>query len=194
MDGLPPPPALAAALDLLRAGRTAEALPWLEAALDTAPEDGLAALNLAMARMDLGRLDAARAALALALERMPYHPEPHFRRGRLAHLRGEREAARQGYAAALARDPGHVAALCGLAELSRAEGRPEAALPLLREALLHAPHDDGIALELARGLVAAGGAQEAAALAENFALRRVSDPSQIFPVFRDLFKREGATR
>lgn len=171
MDGLPPPPALAAALDLLRAGRTAEALPWLEAALDTAPEDGLAALNLAMARMDLGRLDAARAALALALERMPYHPEPHFRRGRLAHLRGEREAARQGYAAALARDPGHVAALCGLAELSRAEGRPEAALPLLREALLHAPHDDGIALELARGLVAAGGAQEAAALAEGIAAR-----------------------
>jgi len=36
--------------------------------------------------------------------------------------------------------------------------------------------------------------EEVAATHRNFALRRVSEASQIFPVFRDLFKREGATR
>ena len=35
--------------------------------------------------------------------------------------------------------------------------------------------------------------EEVAAVHRNFALRRVSEASQIFPVFRDLFKREGAT-
>lgn len=34
--------------------------------------------------------------------------------------------------------------------------------------------------------------EEVAATHRNFALRRVSEASQIFPVFRDLFKREGA--
>ncbi|WP_191085145.1 tetratricopeptide repeat protein [Roseococcus microcysteis] len=166
MDGLPgEASAFQAALALLRQGRTQAALPLLEAVLAEAPWDGLAALNLAMARMDLGRLDAAAGPLATALERLPHHPEPHFRRGRLAHLRGQAEAARQGYEAALVRDPGHVAALCGLAELARAEGRAEASVTLLREALLYVPQDEGIALELARAHVAANQPVEALALA-----------------------------
>jgi len=175
MDGLPlppDPPALHAALSLLRAGRTEAALPLLEAALEEAPRHGLAALNLAMARMDLGRLEAARAPLDLALARLPHHPEPQFRAGRLAHLRGEAGAARPFYAAALARDPAHVPALCGLAELARGEADARRAATLLREALLHAPGQDDIALELARTLVAAGEAAEAASLAQSVAARR----------------------
>ncbi len=155
----------------LRAGHTAKALPLLEACHAAAPWHGLAALNLAMARMDLGRLDAAGAPLDVALARLPQHPEPQFRRGRLAHLRGDKQHARQGYASALARDPAHVAALCGLAELARAEGRLPGAAALLREALLHGPAQDEVAIELARTLIAQGDLTGAVSVVEEVLAR-----------------------
>lgn len=171
MDGLPPRATLAMALDLLRQNRAPEALPVLEAVLADQPANTLAALNLAMARMDLGQLDLAAAPLERARRGLPHHPEPQFRTGRLAHLRGDEEGARVGYAAALARDAGHVAALGGLAELARVAGRRAEAVALLHEARLHAPEDDGIALELARALLAADGHAPALKLAEGVAGR-----------------------
>jgi predicted Zn-dependent protease len=93
MDGLPPRATLAMALDLLRQNRALEAVPVLEAVLEDQPANACAALNLAMARMDLGRLDLSAAPLERALRGLPQHPEPHFRVGRLAHLRGDVEGA-----------------------------------------------------------------------------------------------------
>jgi len=167
-------PALAefdAGLDELRAGRTDSAVPWLTAALGRAPEHALAALNLGMALMDLGRLDDAVPHLRQVSLSLPHLAEVHFRLGRLAHLRGDLSAARGGYEAALARVPDHVAALSGLAVVERLADSPERAERLLAEALLHAPGDSGIALEYARTLRENGSADRAAAIADEVLAR-----------------------
>ncbi|TCI00001.1 tetratricopeptide repeat protein [Roseococcus sp. SYP-B2431] len=160
-----------AGLDELRAGRTDSAVPLLAAALDREPEHALAALNLGMALMDLGRLEEAAPHLHKAQGSLPHLAEAHFRLGRLAHLRGDPAAARRGYEAALMRAPGHVAALSGLGLLERQGGELARAEMLLAEAMLHAPEDSGIALEYARTLRENGSADRAAAIADEVLAR-----------------------
>ncbi|WP_421990350.1 tetratricopeptide repeat protein [Roseococcus sp.] len=160
-----------AGLDELRAGRTDSALPLLTAALEREPKHALASLNLAMALMDLGRLDEAGPPLRKAAAALPHLAEAHFRTGRLAHLQGDLCSARAGYEAALARVPVHVPALSGLAVIERMCGLPERAEALFSEALLHAPMDGGIALEFARTLRESGAADRAATIAEDVLVR-----------------------
>ncbi|MBS7811374.1 tetratricopeptide repeat protein [Roseococcus pinisoli] len=155
-----------AGLDALRAGRTEAAIPLLASALVQEPVHALAALNLGMALMDLGRLEDAAPHLRQAAAALPHVPEVHFRLGRLAHLRGDGEVARKGYDAALAREPGHVASLAGLAVLERRAGAKARAEALMAEALLHAPEDSGLELEYAQILRETGAEDRAAAVAE----------------------------
>lgn len=156
-----------AGLDELRAGRTDAAVPLLATALGREPENGLAALNLGMALMDLGRIEEAGPHLRKALASLSHLAEVHFRLGRLAHLRGDLVAARMGYEGALARVPAHAAALAGLAVVERLSGSLSRAGALLAEALLHAPEDCSIALELARTLRENGSAERALRLAHD---------------------------
>ncbi|WP_424811919.1 tetratricopeptide repeat protein [Roseococcus sp. YIM B11640] len=152
-------PALAAfseAVAALKQGRGLDAVPLLEAALVAEPEHALARLNLGMALMDIGRLDSCEPHLQEAAAALPHMAEPQFRLGRLAHLRGDLAAARQGYEAALLRRGDHVPALAGLGVVEQAEGRPLQAEALLREALLHAPGDSSVMLELARSRMSRG--------------------------------------
>lgn len=160
-----------AGLDELRAGRTISAVPLLTAVLDREPEHALAALNLGMALMDLGRLEEAGPHLRRAAASLPHLAEVHFRLGRFAHLRGDLVSAREGYEAAIARVPDHVAALSGLAVVERLAGALSRAEMLLAEAMLHSPTDSGIALEYAGVMRECGRAERAVSIADEILAR-----------------------
>jgi len=154
------------AIHEMRAGRTDAAVPLLEATLARAPDHALAALNLGMALMDMGRLADAAPHLAQALAGVRHMAEIHFRLGRLAHLRGDLEGAREGYQQALLREAGHVPSLSALAVLERQAGSYANAEALLWEALLYAPDDATIILEQARTLTHRDNPERALSLLE----------------------------
>lgn len=101
------------------------------AAYDEARANGesSAALHLHRATVlrDLGRLDEARAALALAAQALPGHPGPQVGLGQVALERGDWAAAREHFLRAVALNPGQSDAHQGLAQAFLALGDPERA-------------------------------------------------------------------
>src|SRR4051794_36785411 len=97
-----------AGLEALARGTPGLALPLLAAAEQAGEGGGFAALNQGLALMQLGRLAEAAEALERAAQALPGHPEPCFRLGTIAGLRGEAGRAEALFRAALERDPAHV--------------------------------------------------------------------------------------
>jgi predicted O-linked N-acetylglucosamine transferase (SPINDLY family)/thioredoxin-like negative regulator of GroEL len=171
-----------AGLAALIRGAPAEAAPLLHAATEAGEGGGLASLNLGLALEQLGRLEAAAAAFETARLALPGHPEPLFRLGTLAGLRGERERAETLYRAALAGDPGHVTALAGLAALAEAAGRFEEAAALIARARQADPEE--LELDVAAGRLALRRGDAATAIA---LLGAVLEQRDIHPAAASLF-------
>jgi len=171
-----------AGLAALARGAPAEAAPLLQAASEAGEGGGFAALNLGLALEQLGRLEAAGAAFETARTALPDHPEPLFRLGTLAGLRGERAAAAELYRAALRAEPAHVTALAGLAALMEGEGRFDEAAALIAQA--RAADPDEIELDVAAGRLALhrGDAPAAVALLDAVLARREmhADAARLF--------------
>jgi predicted O-linked N-acetylglucosamine transferase (SPINDLY family) len=123
-----------AGLRALAEGSPAAAVPLLREAVARGKGGGLAALNLGLALMQLGRLAEAVPPLEDAARDLPGHAEPLFRLGNIAGLRGEAGRAETLFRAALARDPHHVPALAALATLEEAAGRLDAAAACIARA------------------------------------------------------------
>ncbi|WP_187829883.1 O-linked N-acetylglucosamine transferase, SPINDLY family protein [Siccirubricoccus phaeus] len=156
-------PRYRAALLALARGTPEAALPLLEAAEAAGEGGGYAALNRGLALMQLGRLGEAAAALERAATALPGHPEPLFRLGTIAGLRGETGRAEALFLATLSRDPAHVTALAALAALEEAGGRHGAAAGLIARARQADPAEPELELAAARIALALGQAEAAAA-------------------------------
>lgn len=121
-------PRAALAAHLLRAGRAAEALPWLEAAAAQAPGSAQVHLLLGDARAQLGDAVGARNAYTAALRRGEGR---HAALLALAHLdmdAGELDEARAHAEQLLLVDPDHAAAHAVLADVLEAQGELEGAV------------------------------------------------------------------
>ncbi|MCO6420067.1 tetratricopeptide repeat protein, partial [Siccirubricoccus sp. KC 17139] len=149
-------PRYRAGLLALARGTPAAALGLLEEAEAAGEGGGYAALNRGLALMQLGRLREAAEALERAAAALPNHPEPPFRLGTIAGLRGETGRAEAHFLAALARDPEHVTALAALAALEEAAGRHAAAAGLIARARQADPAEPELELAAARIALALG--------------------------------------
>lgn len=180
MDGVIETSAFRAAISALAAGRPAEAVPLLEAAIARGEAPGLAQLNLGFALMDSGRLAEAEQLLLRLAPVADSLPDWHARLGHLAALRGDWAAARPAFERTLERAPDHVPALAGLAMIELRGGRPEAAEARLREALCHAPDEPELRLRLAEARLAQGDGAEAGRIAESL-LDDLARPGAVGP-------------
>jgi predicted O-linked N-acetylglucosamine transferase (SPINDLY family) len=161
-----------AGIAALAQGTPAAALPLLQAAERDGEGGGFAALNLGLALMQLGRLTEAEAALTRAIVALPEHPEPCFRLGTIAGLRGEAGRAEALFRAALDRAPQHVTALAALAALEEAAGHLAEAAALVARAQAADPDEPELdlaaaRLALLRGEAEAAGVGAAAVLAQR---------------------------
>lgn len=155
---------LRAGIAALARGAPAVALAHLQAVVE-GPEAPLARLNLGIALQALGRLAEAIPPLEAAQAALPNHPEPPFRLGTIAGLRGEGERARGLLAEAVRHDPSHIPALAALAALAEAAGDLPGARGLLARARALDPAEPELHLAEARLTLAEGQAGAAAAAA-----------------------------
>ena len=108
----------------LRAGRPAEAIAELEAALRLLGEDPAVLLQLGTAALDAGRLNVAAEALDHAIHVEPRAAPAWLAKARVHRARGEIEAARDSYGRTLMLDPSNSPARLELADLeTTAPGR-----------------------------------------------------------------------
>ncbi|GGC47500.1 hypothetical protein GCM10011504_27410 [Siccirubricoccus deserti] len=166
-----------AGIAALAQGTPDAALPLLQAAERAGEGGGFAALNLGLALMQLGRLSQAEAALTRAAAALPDHPEPYFRLGTIAGVRGEAGRAEALFLAALDRAPHHVTALAALAALAEAAGHLAQAADLVARARAADPEEPELELAAARLALLRGEAEAAAAGAAAVLAQRPAHPA-----------------
>jgi len=161
-----------AGLAALAAGTPGAAVELLREAAAAGEGGGFAALNLGLALEQLGRLEEAAAALEEAAAALPDHPEPWFRLGTIAGLRGEGARAETLLRAALDRAPGHVTALAALAALAEEAGRMPEAAALIARARAADPEEPELDFAEARLALRRGALDAAIERAEAVLARR----------------------
>ncbi len=165
---------------LMSLGRSAEAESALGRAVDLAPGDPDARVDLAGALFRKGDLGGARAQMAAALQAQDgswEDADARYRLGLICQAQGDTEAAQLAYRRALALDPSHPESATNLALILEQRGRTGEALRLLKQAVIAAPRLAPARYALARVLLRAGdaaAAREEARRAES--LGAVLDP------------------
>ncbi|MCB4822830.1 tetratricopeptide repeat protein [Roseicella aerolata] len=180
-----------AGLRALAEGSPAAAVPLLREAVARGDGGGLAALNLGLALMQLGRLAEAVPALEDAARDLPDHAEPPFRLGNIAGLRGEAGRAEALFRAALLRDPQHVPALAALAALEEAAGRLDAAADGIARARAIDPDEPELDFAAARLAWRRDDLAGAIAAAEAVLARRPAHAGAARLLAELLLRREG---
>lgn len=112
----------------------ATAADWAGKATEIAPQSAYVHHIAALALINAGKAEAARAELQAALKIDRAYIPAILETARLAMKAGDRPAARAAYRDALKLDRGNAAALLELADLERIDGRPDQAQELLRTA------------------------------------------------------------
>ncbi|MCC6739449.1 MAG: protein kinase [Planctomycetia bacterium] len=166
-------------LCLLEAGRAEDARLLVRAE----GAEGRDAVELAALRLEQGRRDEARAALAQAGAPTA---ESLWVEGRLNARSGGWSSGRREFEAALEQDPGFAPAGFALVRAVLEREGPAAALPYARRLVDAAPGHSWARLQLAALLAACGDRGEAAREADVAAR---SDASPLVPAFRDAFHR-----
>lgn len=140
-------------LDLYRAERFEEALPYLERASRTPDEDGGAAVrgpalsHLGMTQYVLGRYDDAVATFRAAILQMPGKARLHYNLGNSLLAVGRSADAKRQYEQALILDPGYEEATKAIVAITPEDAKPSAPLssaphslaPSVREPAVPAP-------------------------------------------------------
>ncbi len=124
---------------LMRQGRTADTIRFLEGLTADAPEEDAALAALVQAQVRDGRIDGARELLQERLAERPDDPTLRFLDAGMMVLGGELEEAEAVYRDLLAEFPGAEAPLRVLYGLLEAQGRSEDAAGLLDAVLAEAP-------------------------------------------------------
>ncbi len=120
---------------LLQTGRDAEALRWLEHAVERAPDQAIFFANLGEAYRRAGRLPEASARLRRAVALKPDLAEAHYTLGRVAYTAGRREEAAASYKTATLLKPGLLQAHTSLAATCLELGRVDEAFEACTRAL-----------------------------------------------------------
>jgi tetratricopeptide (TPR) repeat protein len=142
-------------IELLSAGRYAEARPMLEALLRLQPDDADVLYNLGMVYSDEGRLDAARDLLRRAVRAAPDRANAYVALGVAALRAGDPGEAEPTLIAAVDLEPHNPFALRTLGTLRLMQGDAAGAIGWLRRAVAEAPGDPVALLTLAQALIEA---------------------------------------
>jgi len=146
---------------LLQSGRIKEALPYLEAGVDTNPTDAEALYNLGIAYSELGRYEEAVMRLKKAVENDPRHGNAWVGIG-VAYARLKRiNDAMDALNKAIQLDPANGYAQRNIGGLLSMQEDHKSALPHLREAFHQLPNDPQANYGLAKCLERLGELQEA---------------------------------
>jgi tetratricopeptide (TPR) repeat protein len=135
---------------LVQAGRTAEAVPYLERAAGLMPDLGELHRELGLAYEAVGNYPAAGLALGHALRLGMSDPEIHLSLGLAALKQGSPEMAANNWNRALELDPGHFRSLYNLALLRFSQGADEEAAELWERAAAVEPDNPLPHFQLAR--------------------------------------------
>ena len=125
-------------------------------------------LNLPIALYYVADLDAAAAAAATAVRRVPASPHAFFVQGLIARGRQELAAATAAFARVLALDPEDVGALVNLAQIDLQEQRLEAAIARFRAAVAREPFNATATYGLGQALIRSGATDEGAEVMRGF--------------------------
>jgi tetratricopeptide (TPR) repeat protein len=117
-----------------------DALQALRTATQLLPDDAEAHANLAVALLDLGRLDEAVASYQRALEIKSDYVDAHINLGNALRSLGRLDEAVTSYRSALVIDPGHAEVHNNLGLALRSLGRSDDAVASYREALANKPN------------------------------------------------------
>ena len=118
---------------LRRSGQIGEAIPYLEQAVELAPEDVSCLLSLSVGYSSGGNLEQAEATYNRLLAVSPGHPKALNNLGNLAIRRGDEQLAIELYRKAVEADGQYIAARLRLASLLRFYGHYEEARGVLRK-------------------------------------------------------------
>ncbi|MEL7060590.1 MAG: tetratricopeptide repeat protein [Acidobacteriota bacterium] len=160
-------------------GRFNEAAGWFRRAVEQAPDDATARLNLASALARLGEREAARAELLLAAELDPTEPRVHFNLGALAAGDGAVDEAAASYRRALDLDERYASAWFNLANLHLRAGSFVEAIPAFERAVALDPTNRSARLGQLVALDAGGRAAEALDAAERHRAALPADPQLV---------------
>lgn len=127
------------AMALRQAGRTTEALTWLERAVTRDPPFATAFHELGSLLDSLNRFAEAEDTLRKGLKVFPGDPETWCALGRVLLMRGDRDGAQRAFARALVERPAYPNAIYGQACVLRDNGEFPRAADLFRQALRQIP-------------------------------------------------------
>lgn len=172
---------------LVRAGRTADAVPYLERAAGLMPDRGELHRELGLAYESVGNYPAAGLALGHALRLGMSDPEIHLSLGLAALKQGSPEIAENNWNRALELDPRHFRSLYNLALLRFSQGADEEAAALWERAAAVEPGNPLPHFQLAR-LFQRRGESERVRREIEAALQRGLPPAEIGrdPLLRNL--------
>jgi tetratricopeptide (TPR) repeat protein len=147
-----------AVVAMLRAGRIADAVPFLETLVRARPDDVEGLYNLGIAHSELGRFDAAVAHLTRAVELAPKHSHAWSGLGVAYQRLGQSDLALDAMRKAVDADPEDAYAQRNLGGVLLARGQAAVAMEHLRRARQALPHDMQATYGLATALEEVGGA------------------------------------
>jgi arylsulfatase A-like enzyme/Flp pilus assembly protein TadD len=119
------------------AGRSNEAMAWLEGVAHRSDADPQVLVTYGLALAKLGRHDAARVAFDRAVAQDPSSPRLLVERGTAHIMAGRRDLARADFTAAVERRPDIARAHTSLGVLALEDGKPDAAIAHWRAAVTH---------------------------------------------------------
>lgn len=169
----------AAAFELHRAGRLAEAEAAYRALLSTSPDDAQLLMHLGLVVAEMGRLEEGKLLLEQAALRDPSQPLAHYHLATVVAALGQHEEALAGFSAALTLQLNFFEALAAKGDLLLGLGRFGDAAEAFRQASEMAPDRVEMLLNLGTALQECGRFEEALTVCDQALQRAPGHPSAL---------------